>query len=490
MDSDPRHVAITQVRSSTESEDSPDSPAPRTLIADVMSQVNQRISSRSLIPGSQLPSIREFAQTLGVSKSTVVEAYERLRAEGVIRSRPGAGYYVSAPLAPLSLSDVAPCLDRDIDPLWISRQSLDASDTILKPGCGWLPASWMPEAGLRRALRKVAKGTDSGLADYSTARGLEPLRELLCRRQATHGVTLSPDNLLLTESGTQAIDLLCRCLLGPDDTVLVDDPCYFNFHALLKAHRARVVSVPYTEDGPDLSILERTLITCKPRLYITNSGIHNPTGARLATDTAHRVLSLAEQHDVRIIEDDIFADLEEVPAVRLAALDGFRRVCLIGSFSKTVSASVRCGFIAAPEDWVEQLLDLKIATSFGSSNLAAQVTLAMLTDSGYRKHIETLRQRLSDLRSSVASRLKQQGITPWIEPRSGMYLWCKLPEGIDSAAVAREALAHDVVLAPGNAFSLSQNFSSYLRFNVSQSDDERVFKALESSIKIVSRKSS
>ncbi len=174
-----------------------------------------------------------------VSKSTVVEAYERLVAEGVIRSKPGAGFFVSAPLAPLSLAEIGPRLDRAVDPLWVSRQALETGDTVLKPGCGWLPPSWMPEAALRRALKSAARLEASGLADYGTPLGHRPLRQLLARRLGEHGVEASPDQIILTESGTQAIDLLCRFLLEPGDTVVVDDPCYFNFHALLRAHRPR-----------------------------------------------------------------------------------------------------------------------------------------------------------------------------------------------------------------------------------------------------------
>ena len=460
----------------------PDSAAPLTLIDACMAAVHERIASRTLIPGSRLPSIRASASSLGVSRSTVVEAYERLRAEGIIQSRPGAGYYVSAPLAPLSLSKTEPCLDRNIDPLWISRQSLDAKSDVFKPGCGWLPPEWMPEASLRRALRKVARSPATTLVDYATAKGLLPLRELLSRRLNNAGITADPADILLTESGTQAIDLLCRCLLKPGDTVIVDDPCYFNFHALLKAHGARVVSVPYTQSGPDITRFEEALIAHSPRLYITNSGIHNPTGATLSADTAFRVLKLAEQFDMRIIEDDIFADFEESPAVRLAALDGLKRVCLIGSFSKTISASVRCGFIASPADWLEELLDLKIATSFSGGNLAAEMTLAILTDSSYRKYLEGLRQHLAEQRALVAKRLASMDIVPWTIPRAGLYLWCRLPGGMNSTDVARSALTHQVVLAPGNAFSLSRDFSDYLRFNVAQTHHESVYSALELSM--------
>ena len=135
-------------------------PVATTLVESVMATIRQRIAARSLTPGARLPSIRAFAKAMQVSKSTVVEAYERLAAEGAIRSRPGSGFYAAGSLAPLSLAEIGPRLDRAVDPLWVSRQSLEAGDEMLKPGCGWLPASWMPQAGLRRALRTVARADD------------------------------------------------------------------------------------------------------------------------------------------------------------------------------------------------------------------------------------------------------------------------------------------------------------------------------------------
>ena len=259
---------------------------------------------------------------------------------------------------------------------------------------------------------------------------------------------------------------------------MVDDPCYFNFHALLRAHRADVVSVPYTPSGPDLEKFAEVLATHRPRLYITNSALHNPTGATLSPVVAHRLLKLAEQAGLTIVEDDIFADFEHAPAPRLAAFDGLERVVQIGSFSKTLSASIRCGFIAAPREWIEGLVDLKIATTFGGPSLSAELVFAMLKDGSYRKHMEALRQRLSRAMSDTAARLAEIGITPWIEPQAGMFLWCRLPESIDAAEVAQKALQQEIVLAPGNVFSRAGTANGFLRFNVSQCDDARLFKVL------------
>ena len=453
-----------------------------TLVDQVMGAVRKQIASRQTAPGVKLPSIRRLADRMQVSKSTVVDAYERLVAEGVIQARRGSGFYIAGHLPPFSLADTGPRLDQEIDPLWMTRQSLDADRKLLKPGCGWLPSSWLPEADIRRALRLLARDGLTNLTDYSTPNGLPALRHLLSRRLADHGIEAGSHQIMLTESGTHAIDLLCRFLVEPGDTVLLDDPCYFNFHAMLRAHRVKVVSVPYTQNGPDLALFEQALIDHKPRLYITNSAIHNPTGATLSPVTAHKVLKLAEQHDLLIIEDDIFADFEQDPAPRLAAFDGLERVIHIGSFSKTLSAAARCGFIAARPEWITELVDLKLATSFGGGSFSADLVLTLLKDGAYRRHISGLRTRLAETMGKVSENLKAIGLTPWIEPKAGMFLWTQLPNGMDAADVARIALVDGVVLAPGNAFSLTQAASGFLRFNVAQTLDPTIIPLLETAM--------
>lgn len=451
----------------------------------VMEAVRQKISSRSLESGERLPSIRSFAATLSVSPSTVVEAYDRLVAEGLIRSRPGSGFFVSGTAAPLALAEIGPHLDQAIDPFWVSRQSLDARKEMLKPGCGWLPSEWMPNEAMRRALRSLARADEDILTDYGSTRGASNLRRLLARQFAEEGINVDPNQLLLTGSGTQAIDLICRFLLRPGDTVLVDDPCYFNFQALLRAHQARIVSVPYTPSGPDTDVFRDLLTKCKPRLYITNSALHNPTGATLSPQTAHRILNLAAGHDLTIVEDDIFTAFEPDASPRLAALDGLDRVIRIGSFSKTLSASIRCGYIAARSDWVEALVDLQVATNFGGpSPFAAELVFSTLRDGSYRKHMESTRGRLARARRETATRLRTMGIHPWLMPRGGFYLWCRLPDDLDASEVARAALQEDVILAPGNVFSASQSMPDFLRFNVSQMAEPRIFDVLARSMSV------
>lgn len=456
-----------------------------TRISDVMAAIGNRIASRALTPGDRLPSIRRFATSMGVSPSTVVEAYDRLAAEGLIRAQRGSGFYVAqTALPPLRLAEAATPKARAVDPFWVSRQSLDAHAAAPKPGCGWLPADWMPDAALRRAIRNLAKSDGDVLSYYGSTRGSAFLRRLLLGRLVEEGISAGPDHLMLTSTGTQALDLIGRFLLRPGDTVLVDDPCYFNFQALLKAHQVTVVGVPHTPSGPDIGAFEAVLATQRPRLYVTNSAIHNPTGATLSPQVAYRLLNAAAANETIIVEDDIFADFEPDPSTRLAALDGLANVIRIGSFSKTLSASARCGYIAARPDWIEGLVDLQIATNFGGpSPISSEIIAHMLAGGFYRKHMEELRRRLVRARRETADRLSRLGIEPWLLPRGGFYLWCRLPEGLDSGDVAQAALAEGVVLAPGNVFSVSQSAAGFMRFNVAHMQEPRIYQVLADTLR-------
>ena len=450
-----------------------------TLVEMVAAAITERIDRRQLMPGARLPSVRAFAEAMGVSKSTVVEAYDRLGAEGAIVARRGSGFYVAGKTRPLCLKTVGPQLDRAVDPLWITRQSMQAGPNLVMPGSGWLPASWMPDESIRRGLRQLARGAEANLVSHDQPLGFPPLRAQIARRLAEKGVEAGADQVVLVDSATQALDLLCRFLLEPGDTVLVDDPCYFNYHGLLRAQRARVVGVPMTPNGPDLAALATCLAEHRPRFYIINSALQNPTGSTLAPAIAHRILKLVEAHGTLIIEDDIFGDFEGEPSARLAGFDGLERVIQIGSFSKTLSAAIRCGFIALREDWVEPLTDLKLAMSLGNSHLSASLMYGLLTDGTYRRHIAELREKLGRAMAPALRRLERCGLEAWLEPSGGFFLWMRLPDGIDSANVARRALVRGLVLAPGGAFSPSSLGNSFLRFNVAQCADPRMIPMLE-----------
>jgi DNA-binding transcriptional MocR family regulator len=305
---------------------------------------------------------------------------------------------------------------------------------------------------------------------------------------AERGLAIDPQRITLTDSTTQALDLILRFFVSPGDRVVVDDPCYFNLAQLISAHRGELVAAPFTPDGPDLAALEAIFAERRPRVYLMVAGPHNPTGATLSAAIAHRVLSLAEKYEVVIVEDDVYGDFELNPGPRLAALDGFSRVIYVGGYSKTVTAALRVSFIAGAADWIEPIVDLKLATTLGNSSFAAAAMHAFLSEGGYRRHLDALRPRLAAATTRAIARVKSLGLKPWVEPRSGMFLWAELPDGLDAAEVARAAQHDNVIFAPGRSFSSSPKWRGYMRFNVAVSADPRVFDTLARAMERSARK--
>ncbi len=458
-----------------------------TRVGRVIDTLRARMESRALGRGARLPSVRRLADDLGVSRSTVVEAYDRLAAEGRVEARRGSGFFVAAPPQPLMLAE-APPLDPAVDLLQLVRRALEERPDELQPASGWLPASWLPAAAMERAVRAVARAANAANLRYDAPSGFEPLRRLIAARLAERGLPIDPARIALTDSTTQALDLALRFLLTPGDRVVVDDPHYFNLGQLIRAHRAEVDAVTFTRDGPDLAELEATFARERPRVYLMVAGPHNPTGAAYSAATAHRVLKLAEKYEVVIIEDDIYGDFESNPSPRLAAFDGFERVLHVGGFSKTVTAGLRVAHIAGRADWIEAIVDLKLATTLGNSAFAAAALHAFLSGGGYRRHLDSLKPRLAAATARASARLRALGLTPWVEPQGGMFIWAELPGGLDATEVARAAQDDDVVFAPGRSFSASPRWRGFMRFNVAASAEPQAIEALERAIAATSRR--
>ncbi|MFP6819463.1 aminotransferase class I/II-fold pyridoxal phosphate-dependent enzyme, partial [Acinetobacter sp.] len=178
----------------------------------------------------------------------------------------------------------------------------------------------------------------------------------------------------------------------------------------------------------------------------------------------------------------IFADFEYTPAPRYASLAGFKHVIQIGSFTKTLSAAIRCGYIIAESELIDQLIDLRIATNFSNSHLNAEIIYQALMDSSYPKHLDWLKKHLLKVSNEMMQKLGQLGIKPWIVPTAGIFLWCKLPDGIQAAELSKLCLKQGVILAPGNSFSQAENAGQFMRFNVAQCVDKKVFDILAMSI--------
>ena len=450
------------------------------LADQIVAGIKRQIDDRHLRPGVKLPSIRNFADTHKVSRFTVVEAYDRLMAMGHLHSRRGAGFFTAAAPAPASHPAAADRHQRNEPLVWLIRRLLEADDTTMLAGGPWLPNAWLDEGGIRQSLNALArKNGSTHLLDYGHAFGYLPLREHLALMLGGLGITAHPGQILLTQGASQALELVTRYLLKPGDAALVDDPGYYNMFGNLRLHGIDMLPVPRNADGPDLAVLEQLAAKHHPKVYFTQSVMHNPTGTDMSPHVAFKVLRAADRHDFVVVEDDIFCDLQVKQTPRLATLDQLQRVIYVRSFSKTLSGSLRVGFVASTQAIAHEFADIKMLTSITTSLFTERLVYLMLVDGHYRKYLSRLQQRLGEARVVVVRAFERIGLELFAEPLDGMFLWARFPQVEDSLALAEAAQREGLVLAPGAVFRPHLERSLWLRFNVAVCADPRVLGRLE-----------
>jgi hypothetical protein len=433
----------------------------RTLAEQLAARVAVRIEQHALKPGTRLPSIRKFALDERVSRSTVVESYDRLIAAGLIESRRGSGFYVAAPAA-RAASAAPPAVDSGtFDVVWLLRSMLRQAPAIAQPGAGLLPPSWLDEQLIASAVRAVGRTAGAELLSYGAPQGYPGLREQLARRVALFDIEVGPAQILTTCGVTQGIDLVARHYIAPGDTVFVEDPAWFVMFARLAAFGAKLVAVPRLADGPDLAVLANLLTRHQPKLFFVNSVLHNPTGTSMAAATAHRLLKLAEQYGFMLVEDDVYGDLHPGRPMRLASLDQLKRVIYLGGFSKTLAAGLRVGFVAAAPEVVQQLADLKMLTGLTTPELPERAVARVLADGAYRRHVERVRAKLDAARARTARALEKMGVRVFGGAAHGMFLWTHF--GRDTNAIAAHGAQLGILCAPGSLFSPLQLPSEWMR---------------------------
>lgn len=441
----------------------------------LIAHVTELIRNQGLRPGMRLPSVRAMAEAAGLSRCTVVQAYDQLEAQGLVRSRLGAGFFVCAPpvgesagVATASHAQAAPAV---FDTLFLMGSMFSAPGRgAHNAAAGVLPPAWLDIDLVGSAIRSVGRTASSSLLSYGSPHGYRPLRQQIATMLQSQDVPAHPDRQLMTVAGvTQGLDLTVRSLLRPGDTVLVEDPGWYLVCGLLRAQGLQVLGVPRRQDGPDVEALARLAEHHRPRAFIVNSAVHNPTGSSLSAGVAHEVLRIAERFDFLLIEDDTFADFHPGTPLRLAALDRLRRVLLIGGYAKTLGGGLRVGYIAGAPELIRRLVDSKLLSSPTSPELGEQVVHRILAEGQYRRHVGRLRERVNQTRSRCLDRLEQLGCHVEHKPPAGMFVWADC--GRDSEQLARAAVAQGLLLAPGVLFSPEAAPSRMLRVAVPMVDD-------------------
>ena len=453
--------------------------AGRTLAEQLAAQFGERIRQRLLPAGARLPSVRECARRHGLSPSTVVAAYDRLLAAGLVEARRQRGFFVrAAPVASRTpASRAAPHLPLPMSATALIRGMFQPPGALPMPGLGTLPVDWLDLPLLTAALHKVSRSADFGdcALRYGEPAGDARLRQALAHQLAEAGVGATPQQIVTTIGATQALDVITRTLLRAGDAVLVDEPGWAVEYARLAALGMRVLPVPRGEDGPDLDVMQQLIAAHRPRLYVTVSVLHNPTGASLSLHRAHHLLRLAEAHELHIVEDDTYAHLAPPHLPRLAALDGLQRSFYVSGFSKILAPNWRVGYLAAPQAWVDRLVDTKLLTTLTTPSLTERALAHCLEQGLLRRHVERVAQRLDAARARSVGAAEAHGFAFAASPR-GLFGW--VDAGCDTERLAEAALAEGWLLAPGTLFHARPRPTTLMRINFATTQDNTFWRAL------------
>jgi DNA-binding transcriptional MocR family regulator len=420
----------------------------------------EAIRSGALQPGIRLPSERELAQALTISRTTVVGAYGMLRESGCVESRTGSGTWVSKSgvaaaargTAQAGALAASPFLD-----LLAARNAQDLVDFVL--------GAPMPLADLPLD-RFTLPPEDYGALVHDRRYfplGLPELRQAIAAYYTKAGVATRPEQVLVTNGAQQAISLCASLCLERGDSALVEDPTYFGALDVFRASGARIAEVPLEAEGLSPATLRERIIATSSRLVYLTPTFQNPTGAVMPRGTRKDVAGIAHDLGVPIIDDCTFFDLafEGSPPPPIAAYAPDAPIITIGSLSKLIWPGLRSGWIRAPEPIIERLVRFKSAADLGCAHLPQAIAVRLLAD------IETIRklrrQQLKSRRDLLTTLLRER-LPDWKFRASsgGLFLWVKLPRG-DARELAQTALRHGVQILPGPVMSPTERFADYLR---------------------------
>ncbi len=466
--------------------------ASQSLTEQLAARFAQRIRDRLLNPGARLPSVRLCAQQQGVSPSTVVGAYDQLLAQGLVEARKNRGFYVrERTLAPAEYAQAAPKTIAKVEgeeaPVVRHRAPLNATALIRgmfhaisdkpQPGMGVLPKEWLHTTFLSTAVRRHCSvaALNAFSLQYGEAAGDLGLRRALSTKLAGIAVQASPEQIITTVGATQALDVVSRTLLRAGDPVMVEEPGWAIEFARLEALGMRILPVPRRADGPDLEVMARYCEAHRPKLFVSVSVLHNPTGFCLSPSSAYRVLQLASQFDFHVLEDDTYSHFAPEHATRMCALDGLQRTIYVGGFAKILAPNWRVGYLAAPPQLVERLLDTKLLTTLTTPALMEK-SLAWCIDQGQlRRHAERIRVRLDAARARSAKLALSHGCTFAAEP-VGLFGW--VDTGVDTDVLAQRMLDEGYLLAPGGLFHAERTPSSLMRINFATTQEAQFWDTL------------
>jgi DNA-binding transcriptional MocR family regulator len=471
------------------------------LYVQLRDQLRALVHSGELRTGDRIPASRELATLLGIHRTTVANAYAELESEGLIQGHVGRGTFI----CPVPTRQFSPPPRQNGNGGAMRWESLFADErgedvltrmmpevprgaiafTIARP-----PDEFFPVEEFRRCCNGVMRTEGRRVLQFGSTDGYEPLKTALMDMLAAEGLPVREREMLITDGGQQAIDLLCKAFLRPGDSVALENPTYPGAIAILAGARTRVLAVNVETDpartgqvGLDIDSLEAVLVQNRVKFILVTPDFHNPTGTAIAVPERRRLLETAAHYQVPIIEDTIYSRLRlrgnATPSLR--ALDRSGNVIQIDSFSKIAFPGLRVGWCIGPENVIDRLRLVKQSTDLHTDQLA-QATLADFIRRGYlTRHLAKMRKvylsRLEAIEQALLRQMPEE--TSWTRPEGGMSLWLTLPAGFDAAEFLIHARERGVLFIPGRYFYSQHPQPNTLRLGFASVDEKQIARGIE-----------
>ncbi|MWV14346.1 aminotransferase class I/II-fold pyridoxal phosphate-dependent enzyme [Pseudomonas sp. R-28-1W-6] len=451
-------------------------------------QIAELIRAGVLAPGEKVPSVRHASRTYGVSPSTVFQAYYLLEDRGLIQARARSGYFVRE-LARHSLAEpetsaqAAQTTEVDVSELVFSVLGSLKDPHTVPFGSAFPSPQLFPLPRLARSMAHALRDMPAHAVIADMTSGNPDLRRQIALRYMVAGVRLALDELVITNGALEALNLCLQTVTSPGDLVAIEAPAFYATLQVLERLKLKAVEIPVNpREGIDLEVLAERLANLPIKACWFMSSLQNPLGASMSDAKKQALYQLLLQHQVPLIEDDVYAELyygaQPPKPVKSFDTDGLVMHC--GSFSKSLAPGYRVGWVAGGR-YAEQISRLKLMTTI-SPSVPAQAAIAdYLQHGGYDRHLRKLRHALEtqqDAMLASAARHFPAG-TRVTRPSGGYFLWFEFPEPVDSLQLFQLALAQGISLAPGPIFSATRRFRNCARLNHGHPWDAQSEQAME-----------
>ncbi|WP_416411681.1 PLP-dependent aminotransferase family protein [Pantoea sp. App145] len=453
----------------------------------LVDQLREQIEANIWQPGEKLPSLRQQADQSGLSLMTVMHAYEVLESQGWILSKPQSGYYIApraaAPRPRLPTQTVARPEQTDTNSFVFDVLQATRDPAIMPFGSAFPDPELFPQRQLMRSLVKVSHNLKPTDALNNLPPGNADLRKILAQRYAQQGITISPDDIVITNGAMEALNLSLQAVTEPGDWVVIENPSFYGALQAIERLKLNAIAVASdVEQGIDFDELEQALQRWPVKACWLMTNRQNPLGFTLSHARKEQLVTLLERYGVALIEDDVYSELwigDEKP-LPAKAFDRNGDVMHCGSFSKNLVAGFRIGWVAAGRH-AQRVQRIQLMSTL-STSAPMQLALAdFLSTRSYDSHLKRLRQTLAKRKQLARAALQQvlPAEASISDTPGGYFLWVALPAGINTTQLYHLALKEGISIAPGQLFSSSEDFRHCFRFNTAWPWDARAEAAVK-----------